>query len=565
MTSESLLSVENLNIRIGETALVINSSFNINRGEILALVGESGSGKTLTALSVMGLLPPPLRIRSGKIVLGIEGKISRHVAAGPSDLVTLPDTSMQSLRGKVMSLIFQEPMTALNPLHTIRHQIGEMLAIHQPLMGKKARALRIVELLDKVGLSHLQGRLDAYPHQLSGGERQRVMIAIAIANDPVLLIADEPTTAVDVTIQQQILALLKELQQKNGMSVLLITHDLTIVRRIADRVAIMKQGAIVETGKTGDIFAHPAHAYTQHLLASEPKGSALPRPADAPLLLEATHDRVQFPLKKPSFFGPLPVKKAVNDVSFTLHEGETLGIVGESGSGKSTLAYALLRLVKSQGEIWFHRTTSSRESEHAALDPAVKPRDDDTSLLLSSLPPSALRPLRKELQIVFQDPFSSLNPRMTVRDIIGEGLTVHEPRAENYESRIDATLTEVGLSPELKYRYAHEFSGGQRQRVAIARAMVLKPRLLILDEPTSALDLTIQAQILELLTDLQRKHKTAYIFISHDLRVVRAISHRIMVMKDGGVVESGAAEAIFSAPKEAYTRALMDAAFLRAA
>ena len=527
----TLLSTTNLSVAFhqGErvTEAVKDVSLSIEKGEIFALVGESGSGKSVTALSVLKLLAPNARMQ-GEITL--EGE----------RIDTLSEHQMRKIRGSKVAMIFQEPMTALNPLHTIRRQIAEMIEIHQPLLRRAERHAKILSLLQGVGLGHMESRLDAYPHQLSGGERQRVMIAMAIANAPQLLIADEPTTAVDVTIQQQILALLEDLRKKTGMSILLITHDLPLVRRIADKVAVMRQGEIVETGKTADVFAAPKHEYTKKLLASEPRGAADPAPKDAPVLLEATGIKVHFPVKKSLFLKTLTVKKAVDGISFSLPESSTLGVVGESGSGKSTLGFALLRLLKSEGKIVF----SGRD--------------------ISSLSARALRPLRREIQIVFQDPFASLSPRMTVGDIIGEGLLVHEQRTTNNEQRIDAILHEVGLTPDIKSRYPHEFSGGQRQRIAIARAMILKPRLVVLDEPTSALDLTIQAQIIELLKDLQKKHRLSYIFISHDLRVIKALSHQIIVMREGRVVEEGSVEAIFSTPREEYTKALIEAAGLAA-
>jgi microcin C transport system ATP-binding protein len=549
----SLPSVEHLRVAFpapgGTFEAVKDSSFAIDKGEILALVGESGSGKSLTALALMGLLPGNALV-GGRITFRHEALGLRHEKSSPSLKPKASSLSPTPIRrGKDAALIFQEPMTSLNPLHTIRRQIGEMLSVHQPLMKRGKREARILELLDQVGLSHLKTRLDAYPHQLSGGERQRVMIAIAIANNPALLIADEPTTAVDVTIQKQILELLLRLRQETGMAILLITHDLTIVQRIADKVMIMQKGEIVETGETKRIFASPQHPYTQKLLASAPKGRPVPCPPDAPSLLTVKDLRVEYLLRR-RLLCKSETKIAVESASFGLREGETLGIVGESGSGKSSLGYALLRLVKSSGIM---------ELRNSGI-----PGFHDSMIPLHALSPAALRPLRREMQIVFQDPFSSLNPRMTIRDIINEGLRVHfpaEPEAAR-ERRIDEALFEVGLDAAMKSRFAHEFSGGQRQRIAIARAMVLKPRLVVLDEPTSALDLTIQSQILALLAGLQQKHRTSYIFISHDLRVVRAIAHRILVMRNGQIVESGEAEALFSTPHQPYTRALLDAAFL---
>jgi microcin C transport system ATP-binding protein len=511
----SILTVDNLTITTGHAPLVKGVSFEIAQSEILALVGESGSGKTLTALSLMGLLPS---------ALGVTGGITPNYRIG---------------RGKEVGMIFQEPMTSLNPLHKIGKQVAESVRIHNRFMSKPAIRARVLELLGQVGLAHFKDRLDAYPHQLSGGERQRVMIAMAIANGPNLLIADEPTTALDVTIQAQILALLKDLQKTLGMAILLITHDLTIVRKVADRVAIMSQGEIVETGRTADIFAHPKNEYTKRLLAAEPK--SLPHTVvAAPALMEGKSITVTFPVASHKLFAwKTEVKTVLNHVDVSVAQGSTLGIVGESGSGKTTLALALLRLAQSSGDIVF-------DGVH-----------------LPKLSPQALRMKRADMQIVFQDPFASLNPRMMVGQIIREGLDIHQPNLSKAqkEAQVDAILQETGLSPESKFRYPHEFSGGQRQRISIARALILKPKLIILDEPTSALDLSVQAQILDLLKDLQQKYGLTYIFISHDLRVVRSISHHIMVLKDGLVVETGEASAIFGAPKEDYTKRLLAAAF----
>ncbi len=512
----SIISVSNLQID-ADVALVKGVSFEIKKGEILALVGESGSGKTLTALSVMGLLPAGLQ-QSGKIVFE-QGRIP--------------------IRGRDMGMIFQEPMTSLNPLHTLGKQIGEAVRIHDKTISKSRLNARVLELLDAVGLGHFSARLNAYPHQLSGGERQRVMIAMAIANNPALLIADEPTTALDVTIQAQILTLLKELQSKLGMSVLLITHDLTIVRRIAGRVAIMAQGEIVETGVTTDIFKNPQHSYTKHLLASEPKSAPGAQSVNAQALLECSDLSVAYPKAQPFFTLKKTYQTVLNQVSFLVPEGSTLGIVGESGSGKTTLALALLRLAPSTGKIVF------------------------AGMAIDGLQGRDLRAKRRDMQIVFQDPYGSLNPRMTIDSIIREGLDVHEPAASvtEREARVKVILQEVGLTPDMGQRYPHEFSGGQRQRISIARALILKPKLIILDEPTSALDLSVQAQILALLKDLQQKHGLTYIFISHDLRTIRSISHHILVLQKGEVVETGSAEQIFTAPKAEYTRQLLEAAF----
>jgi microcin C transport system ATP-binding protein len=502
-------------------------SFSLNKGETLALVGESGSGKSVTALSVLQLLPYPIaKHPSGSIRFKGE------------ELIGAPERKLRSVRGNRIAMIFQEPMTSLNPLHTIEKQIGETLRIHKGLSGSAARA-RIVELLRLVGLgAQAEKRLDAFPHQLSGGQRQRVMIAMALANEPDLLIADEPTTAVDVTIQAQLLKLLRELQERMGMAMLFITHDLNIVRKLAHRICVMQHGKIVETGSVHDVFTKPQHDYTRHLLAAEPKGEPLPPPQNARTVLAARDLKVWFPIKAGVLRHVVGHVKAVDGVDVTLKEGHTLGVVGESGSGKTTLGLALLRLESSTGTIEF----------------------DGRSI--QDLRASELRPMRKEMQIVFQDPFGSLSPRLSVGEIIEEGLRIHRiGTPEEREAMIVEALNEVRLDPETRHRYPHEFSGGQRQRIAIARALVLKPRLLILDEPTSALDMSVQAQIVDLLRELQEKHRLAYLFISHDLRVVRALADEVMVLKDGKVVERGPSAQIFEHPREPYTKALMAAAF----
>jgi microcin C transport system ATP-binding protein len=501
-------------------------SLHIERGETLALVGESGSGKSVTALSILQLLPyPRARHPSGSIrLLGQE-------------LLGAPERVLQGVRGDRIGMVFQEPMTSLNPLHTIDKQIGETLYLHKGLTPKAARA-RILELLHLVGLPEAEQRLRAYPHQLSGGQRQRVMIAMALANEPDLLIADEPTTALDVTIQAQILALLKDLQRRLNMALLLITHDLNIVRRVADRVCVMQAGVVVESAPVARLFAAPQHPYTRRLLAAEPSGAPLAAPADAAELLSARDLRVWFPLRKGFLRRTVGHVKAVDGVSLSLREGHTVGVVGESGSGKTTLGLALLRLERSTGSIFFRGRS------------------------LQGLRSRTLRPLRREMQIVFQDPFGSLSPRMSVAQIVAEGLQVHGmggTRSER-DDLICRSLEEVGLDPDSRHRYPHEFSGGQRQRIAIARAMVLKPRLVVLDEPTSALDRTVQAQIVDLLRSLQARHGLAYLFISHDLTVVRALSDEVLVMRAGRVLERGAAARVFAAPEHPYTRALMAAA-----
>jgi microcin C transport system ATP-binding protein len=522
-----VLQVENLSVNFRQDgrdiAAVRGVSFTVDKGETVALVGESGSGKSVTALSTVGLLPDSATLDGSVRYLGRE-------------IIGAPERELRGLRGNDISFIFQEPMTSLNPLHTIEKQLAESLGLHQGLRGAKARA-RSLELLDKVGIRDAESRLGAYPHQLSGGQRQRVMIAMALANGPELLIADEPTTALDVTIQAQILELLAELKRSEGLSLLFITHDLGIVRRIADRVCVMKDGEIVEQGPTAEIFANPQHPYTQKLLAAEPVGQPEPLATGGTVVLETKHLRVWFPIQAGFLRRTVGYVKAVNDASVSLISGETLGIVGESGSGKTTLALAVLRLIGSEGQIMLQG----------------KP--------ISGLSSAQMRPHRRDMQIVFQDPHGSLSPRMTVADIIAEGLGVHGlAPGQNRKDMVEAIMAEVGLDPTTSGRYPHEFSGGQKQRIAIARAMILRPKLVVLDEPTSALDMTVQVQIVDLLRALQRKHGLAYIFISHDLRVVRAMSHRVMVMQNGDVVEAGSTQEIFANPKNPYTRTLMAAA-----
>jgi microcin C transport system ATP-binding protein len=524
----ALLEVEGLDVRFrqdgGEVHAVRGVSFTVNRGETVALVGESGSGKSVTALATVGLLPDTAEVRGS---LRYEG---RELAGAPPEL-------LRQVRGNDISFVFQEPMTSLNPLHTIEKQIGESLAVHQGLTGAAART-RTVELLGKVGIPDPEARLAAYPHQLSGGQRQRVMIAMALANGPGLLIADEPTTALDVTIQAQILDLLMALKASEGMSLLFITHDLGIVRRIADRVAVMQAGEIVEAGPTAAIFRAPRHPYTRKLLAAEPSGRPEPVPEDAPVLIETRGLRVWFPIQRGLLRRTVGHIRAVNDAKLRVRAGETLGIVGESGSGKTTLALALLRLVPSQGPILFlGRDIQGWRSR-------------------------ALRPLRRDLQIVFQDPYGSLSPRMSVAEIVAEGLSVHGVApGRDRRGMVAEILAEVGIDPATMDRYPHEFSGGQRQRIAIARAMILRPKVVVLDEPTSALDMTVQVQIVELLRALQRRHRLAYLFISHDLKVVRAMSHRVMVMRNGDILEEGPTDEVFRAPQSDYTRTLIAAAF----
>ena len=531
MSDVPFLTVDDLSVSFGhgerETKAVKNVSFTIDRGETMALVGESGSGKSVSALSILQLLPYPLAWHpSGSIKVRGE------------EVVGAPQAMMRTVRGNRISMVFQEPMTSLNPLHTVERQINEVLFIHKGLDTAAARA-RTLELLDLVGLSGAENRLNSFPHQLSGGQRQRVMIAMALANEPDLLIADEPTTAVDVTIQAQLLKLLRELQDQLGMAMLLITHDLGIVRKMAKRVAVMRQGDVVEDGPTEQIFKNPQHDYTQMLLSAEPKGDPLQAAADAPEIMSARDLKVYFPIKAGGFRRTVDYVKAVDGITVTIRQGHTVGVVGESGSGKTTLGLALLRLIQSEGPIQFEG--------HEIQGQTFK----------------QIRPLRNEMQVVFQDPFGSLSPRMSIGQIVEEGLKIHGigGTPDERRSMIDQVLEEVGLDPETRNRYPHEFSGGQRQRVAIARAIVLRPKFIVLDEPTSALDMSVQAQIVDLLRELQARYQLAYMFISHDLKVVRALSDELIVMRDGKVVELGPAREIFEAPKEAYTKALMAAAF----
>ncbi|QPH55092.1 ABC transporter ATP-binding protein [Pontivivens ytuae] len=520
----SLLEVQDLRVSFAEMQAVRGVSFTVEKGETVALVGESGSGKSLTALSTVELLPDSATVTGS---VRYEGREIRGAT---------PQT-LREIRGNDISFIFQEPMTSLNPLQTIEKQIGESLAIHQGLSGDTARA-RIIELLDRVGIRDAENRLKSYPHELSGGQRQRVMIAMALANGPKLLVADEPTTALDVTIQAQILELLKALQRDEGMGMLFITHDLGIVRRIADRVCVMKDGEIVEQGPTARLFADPQHPYTQKLLAAEPTDKPQPVPSGADTLVETKDLRIWFPIKTGLLRRVTGHVKAVNAATVTVRAGETLGVVGESGSGKTTLALAIMRLISSEGPIVFLG------------------RD------IQGLKNKQLRPLRADMQIVFQDPYGSLSPRMSVAEIVAEGLGVHGTGdGRTARDQVAEILAEVGIDPETMDRYPHEFSGGQRQRIAIARAMILRPKLVVLDEPTSALDMTVQVQIVDLLRELQRRYGLGYIFISHDLKVVRAMSHKVMVMRLGDVVEQGPADAIFDAPQTDYTRELMRAAF----
>jgi microcin C transport system ATP-binding protein len=527
----TLLCVDNLSVHFHQsgatTVAVDHISFDVLPGETVAIVGESGSGKSVTALSVVRLLPYPAATHpSGKVLF--KGR----------DLLSANDAALRKVRGNEITMVFQEPMTSLNPLHTIERQVTEILKLHKGLSDTAARR-RTIELLSEVGIPNPEGRLDAYPHQLSGGQRQRVMIAMALANEPDLLIADEPTTALDVTVQAQILKLLKDLQKKRGMAILFITHDLGIVERFADKVCVMTKGRIVEAGETKAVFANPAHAYTRHLLAAAPRGEPPVADPSAPVVMAADDLKIWFPIKRGLLRKTVGHVKAVDGVTMNVRAGQTLGIVGESGSGKTTLGLGLLRLISSQGRIAF----------------LGRP--------IQGLKSAEMRPLRRDIQIVFQDPYGSLSPRMPVGDIVGEGLLVHARDVDQRERerRVVAALEEVGLDPATRFRYPHEFSGGQRQRIAIARAMVLNPKFVMLDEPTSALDMSVQAQVVDLLRDLQTKHGLAYLFISHDLKVVKALANDLVVMKDGKVVEAGPAAEIFAGPKQLYTRALLAAAF----
>ncbi|MCI5078046.1 ABC transporter ATP-binding protein [Oricola sp.] len=530
MTGTPLLCVRDLSVAFtqgGERTLAVDRiSFDIGDGETVALVGESGSGKSVSALSVLRLLQYPAASHP-----------SGEIRFQDRDLLSAREDELRKVRGNAISMIFQEPMTSLNPLHTVEKQIGETLRLHSAPDADIAG--RTLDLLEQVGIRDAAKRLKAYPHELSGGQRQRVMIAMALANRPKLLIADEPTTALDVTVQAQILKLLDDLKREEGMSMLFITHDLGIVRRIADRVCVMTKGKIVEAGPTEKIFADPQHDYTKHLLAAEPKGQPIPLDETAREVLKGDEVKVWFPIRKGLLRKTVDNVKAVDGIDVTVRAGQTLGVVGESGSGKTTLGLALTRMISSEGRIKFG------------------------DVAIDTLSFNAMRPLRKEIQIVFQDPFGSLSPRMSIAEIVGEGLTIHEKglSRDERDARVVAALEEVGLDPATRFRYPHEFSGGQRQRVAIARAMVLKPRFVMLDEPTSALDMSVQAQVVDLLRDLQRRHNLAYLFISHDLKVVRALANEVMVMRNGKVVEAGRSEDVFDAPKTDYTKALMAAAF----
>ncbi|MBX2833790.1 MAG: ABC transporter ATP-binding protein [Micavibrio sp.] len=528
--TDTILKVQNLSIEFktpsGLFRAVDSASYEVKKGETLAIVGESGSGKSVSALSIAQLLAPTA-IHAPESSILFEGE----------ELIGKPEEYMRKIRGDKIGMIFQEPLTALNPLHTVEKQISEVLFLHKKMNKDEARA-RVLELLDLVGLPNLKARLDAYPHQLSGGQRQRVMIAMALANNPDLLIADEPTTALDVTVQAQILELLNDLKTRLNMALIIITHDLTIVEKMADKTVVMQKGKVVEQGVTKEIFGAPKEAYTKMLMSAQPKGDAIPANENAPIILQGQNIKIHFPNKKNFFGKATSFVKAVEDISIIAREGQTVGVVGESGSGKTTLGLGLIKLIKSEGRILFEGQNIEGRNRKEML------------------------PLREDMQIVFQDPFGSLSPRMSVSEIIGEGLKIHRKNIskEEREDLIIQALRDVEMDPETRHRYPHEFSGGQRQRIAIARALALRPKFIVLDEPTSALDVSVQAQIVDLLRKLQSEYGISYIFISHDLRVVKAMAHHLIVMKNGVVVESGAAKDIFDNPKVEYTKALLDAA-----
>lgn len=535
MTSSPLLTVSDLSIGFtadgGKKQVVNKVSFDVYKGKTIALVGESGSGKSITALSILGLLPYPVAYHSS-------GSIQYHNANGSHELLNLGEKKLQRFRGNEIAMVFQEPLSALNPLHTIEQQISETLHIHTNMNQSQINE-RVKELLDMVEFKDGYSRLQSYPHELSGGQRQRVMIAMALACNPKVLIADEPTTALDVTIQKGIISLIKRLSKTQDMGIILISHDLHMVNKLADDICVMQNGAFVETGPVSKVLQNPQHPYSQKLIASAPSGRPAPMQNDAPITLKTNSLSVEYPRKKLLSFKKTPPFIAVNDVALSLKQGETLGIVGESGSGKTTLAFALLNLLKSKGTINFDGINVKDLSKKEMLN------------------------IRKSMQVIFQDPFGALNPRFSVRDIIGEGLAIHESHLSQEEKtkKIEDILKEVGLDPQVMDRYPHEFSGGQRQRISIARSIILQPKLLALDEPTSALDRSVQSGVIDLLRNLQKKHTLSYLFISHDLSVVRAMSHRIIVMKNGQVVEHGSTDDIMQNPQKPYTQKLIDAAF----
>lgn len=529
--NETILKVENIKVAFQtqdkESVVVQDVSFEVKRGETTALVGESGSGKSVSALSILKLLPyPAAQHKGGKIIFKGD------------DILKIDERKLQNIRGGDISMVFQEPMTSLNPLHTIERQIGESIMVHQKVQKNEIRK-KIIELLEQVGIKNAQDRLGAYPHQLSGGQRQRVMIAMALANEPELLIADEPTTALDVTVQAQILELLVELQKTRGLAMLFITHDLSIVRKIADRVCVMTKGKIVEQGDVKHIFSNPQHSYTKELLAAEPRGTPPTIEPDAKKIIEAEKIKVWFPIKHGFFRRTKSYVKAVDQIDLTLYQGQTLGIVGESGSGKTTLGLAITRMMSAEGKIKFNE------------------------MEISKLSFKEMRKYRAKMQIVFQDPYGSLSPRMSVGEIVAEGLQIHQPKLspQQKDQKVCKVLEEVGVDTNARHRYPHEFSGGQRQRIAIARALAVEPEFIMLDEPTSALDRGIQAQVVELLLKLQKDRKLSYLFVSHDLKIVRALANDVVVMKDGKIIEKGKMKQIFENPKNEYTKQLMNAAF----
>ncbi len=537
--ASTVLSVQNLTVLVNNTPLINNISFSIGGGEIFALVGESGSGKSLTSLAIMRLLPEALRVTSGSILLDQQ------------DLFQLPEFQMQKVRGKKIAMIFQEPMTSLNPVMKVGEQVAEVLRIHLKLSGSNAKR-KVISLFDEVGIPEAKTRYDWYPHQLSGGQKQRIMIAMALACEPDLLIADEPTTALDVTIQAQVLKLLKEIRDKRGLSILFITHDMAVVNEMADHVAVMKQGDIVEQAEKHEFFSNPQHPYTQKLLKDAIPNLTFKPELDTNTLLQLTDLKVHFPIKKGIFQRTVGYVKAVDGVTLTIKKGQTLALVGESGSGKSTIGQAILKLVD-----------STSGSVHFSNAPEVGSVETNQAIDLTRLTEKQMKPFRKKVQVIFQDPFSALNPRMTIDEIIREGmvsLQVGSGKKEDQDKRIEELLEQVGLLPEHKKRYPHEFSGGQRQRIGIARALAVEPELIICDEPTSALDVTVRAQVLNLLEDLQQTYQLSFLFITHDLSIIPAIAHHVAVMKEGKIVEQGSVEQVMNAPKHEYTQALLNSA-----
>ncbi len=540
--TSTILSVQNLTVLVDDTPLINNISFSIGGGEIFALVGESGSGKSLTSLAIMRLLPEALRVTTGSVLLERQ------------DLFQLPEFKMQKVRGKKIAMIFQEPMTSLNPVMKVGEQVAEVLRVHLNLSRSKAKT-RVISLFDEVGIPEAKARYEWYPHQLSGGQKQRVMIAMALACEPDLLIADEPTTALDVTIQAQVLQLLKDIRDKRGLSILFITHDMGVVNEMADHVAVMQQGEIVEQAEKHEFFSNPTHPYTQKLLKDAIPSHHFKSKVDSKTLLQLTDLKVHFPIKKGLFQRTVGYVKAVDGVTLQIKKGQTLALVGESGSGKSTIGQAILKLVDStSGSVNFSNLTSDESTSKADVQHTVD---------LTRLTEKQMKPFRKKVQVIFQDPFSALNPRMTINDIIREGmvsLQVGSGNKADQDQRIEELLEQVGLLPEHKKRYPHEFSGGQRQRIGIARALAVEPELIICDEPTSALDVTVRAQVLNLLESLQQKYHLSFLFITHDLSIIPSIAHEVAVMKEGKIVEQGAVEQVMHAPQHEYTKALLHSA-----